>query len=73
MFTWSDDVLVYSKSFEEHLHHVELVVKAMSEAGLRLNPTKCSFLKSEIKYLGHVVTRDGLKPNNDQVLAIEKF
>ena len=45
----------------------------MSEAGLKLKPSKCSFIRQEVEYLGHVVTPQGLKPNDALVTAITQF
>ena len=61
-----DDVLVFSPTLEEHLNHLKAVIQQVSEAGLKL---KCSFIRKEVEYLGHVV----LKPNDALVTAITQF
>ena len=58
-----DDILVFSSTLEEHLAHLELVMKCLEEVGLKLKPTKCHFACEEVEYLGHVITPKGLKPN----------
>jgi len=68
-----DDILVYSQTLEEHLHHLQLVIERLQEAGLKLKPTKCHFLRQEIEYLGHMITADGLKPNYKHVSAVQDF
>ena len=55
-----DDVVVVGRSFEEHLQNLESVFKRLRDAGLRLKPKKCFFLKKEVLYLGHVVSREGI-------------
>ena len=50
-----DDILVASRSFEEHLSHLQLVFEWLSKAGLRLKPKKCLFLQEEVPYLGYVI------------------
>ena len=55
-----DDVVVVEQSFEEHLQNLESVFKWLRDAGLRLKPKKCFFLKKEVLYLGHVVSREGI-------------
>ena len=57
-----DDVIVFSKTPKEHLERLEAVFQKISEAGLKLKPSKCEFFKSRIHYLGHIVSRMGLKP-----------
>ena len=55
-----DDVIVYSKTPDEHLERLEAVFQKLSHAGLKLKPSKCSFFKNEITYLGHLITTDGI-------------
>ena len=43
------------------------------EAGLKLKPSKCHFVRQEVQYLGHVITPEGLKPNLDRVAAVREF
>lgn len=62
-FVYIDDVLVCSATFEEHLTHLEEVLSRLRQVGLRLKAKKCLFLRKEVSYLGHVVTRQGIKPD----------
>ena len=71
--TYIDDVLVYSKSFEDHLVHLEEVFKRFQEANLKLKPSKCYFAKTELDFLGHVVSRNGVRPNENKVKAVKDF
>ena len=68
-----DDVLVFSKTLEEHLHHLELVLKRVIEVGLKLKPVKCQFFRQEVEYLGHTITPLGLKTSSRHVAAVDKF
>lgn len=45
----------------------------MREANVKLNPKKCSFVKQKVKYLGHVVTPDGVMPNPEKLRAVRDF
>ena len=63
----------FSRSFDNHLLHLEQVFKRLREANLRLKPSKCHFVKSEVEYLGHVVSADGLKPNPAKIRAVQEF
>ena len=55
-----DDVIVLGRSFQEHLCNLRSVFQRLREAGLRLKPSKCSFLQSQVQYLGHVISRSGI-------------
>ena len=68
-----DDVLVFSPTLADHLHHLRLVIQRIQEVGLKLNPAKCRFVCKEVEYLGHILTPDGLKPNPKTVLAVKDF
>ena len=68
-----DDVLVFSKTLEEHLHHLELVLKRVIEVGLKLKPVKCQFFRQEVEYLSHTITPLGLKTSSRHVAAVDKF
>ena len=68
-----DDILIYSKTFEEHLEHIEAVFTRLRDAGLKLKMSKCEFLKNEVKYLGHLVSPSGIKPDPSKVEAIQEL
>ena len=53
--TYIDDVLVYSRTWEEHLHHIEETLKALRRAGLTAKPDKCVWGARSLSYLGHDV------------------
>jgi hypothetical protein len=65
-----DDVVVYSKTFEDHLKHVDLVLKAIAKAGLTLSPSKCHLGYQSLKLLGQQVSRLGLSTYKEKVDAI---
>ena len=68
-----DDILIVSPNFQEHVTHVEQVLKHLSEAGLRLKPSKCAFAEKKIDYLGFTLSAEGVCPNDGKVLAIKDF
>ena len=72
-FAYLDDIIIFSKTFEEHLEHVETVFSRLREAGLKLKMKKCDFLKQEVKYLGHLVSSAGVKPDPEKVSAIKNM
>ena len=53
--TYLDDVLIFSKSWEEHLQHLNTIFQKIKEAGLKFKLTKCQFLKTQLHYLGHKI------------------
>ena len=57
-----DDVIVFSRTLNDHLHHISLVIERLSQAGLKLKPCKCHFIAQEVQYLGHL-----LKPHKEFV------
>ena len=64
-----DDILITGRSRTEHLETLE-VLKRLENAGMRLKKSKCKFLMTEIEYLGHRITKEGLKPTESKVQAI---
>lgn len=68
-----DDVLVFSKSFEEHMEHVERFLKAVQDEGFKLKMIKCKFAKKSIRYLGHVISNDEVRPMSDGLAAIKDY
>ena len=72
-FVYIDDVLVCSRTFEEHLQHLRQVFTQLREANLKLKPKKCLFLRDEVSYLGHVVTREGIRPDPSKTERIKEY
>ena len=68
-----DDVIIASTSFAQHLKDIDAVFTRFKEAGLKLKASKCHFCCSEVEYLGHLVTRDGVKPNPSKVDLIANW
>ena len=68
-----DDILIVSKSFEEHLEHLDIVLNKLRKANLVLKQSKCEFIKSEIKFLGHVINADGISTDPAKIDSFVKF
>ena len=66
-----DDIIIYSKTPEEHVERLEAVFKKLSSAGLKLKPSKCKFFKSQITYLGHIVSNEGIATDPKKIKAIQ--
>ena len=65
-----DDIIVYGTSFEDHLEHLENVLTKLGKAGLKLKPTKCHFAQRQVKYLGYLVSKDGVAVDSFKVEAV---
>jgi hypothetical protein len=65
-----DDILIYSNNLEDHRKHVRMVLEALKRAGLYLDIDKCEFHQTEVKYLGLMLTTDGVKMDPEKVSAI---
>jgi len=70
LLVYIDDVIVFSKSFDSHMKDLEEVFARMSKAQLKFKTNKCFILQSEVKYLGHIVNKNGIRADPDKVKAI---
>jgi hypothetical protein len=65
-----DDILIYSKSEEEHEHHLRLVLQVQREHQLYAKLSKCSFYQKQIHYLGHIILEQGIVVDPENIEAI---
>ncbi len=68
-----DDVIIFSDDFETHVGRIQEVLERMREANLKLKPKKCSLFKSEVKFLGHVLSEEGVLPDPDNVKRLAEW
>lgn len=68
-----DDILIYSKSWEDHIQHVDKVLKLLEEKQLYAKPSKCFFGVQEVEYLGHIVSHEGVKVDPNKIKAIKEW
>ena len=68
-----DDVIVFSRTEEEHLTWLRAVFERFREHGLKLKPSKCHFLRKEITFLGHKVSEEGMKLGDDGLRGIAEM
>ena len=71
--SYMDDILAFDADFETHLCSVELILQALSRAGLKVKPEKCDWCKSEIEFLGHVVSKDGIHTQKKILDKVDHF
>lgn len=57
-----DDIIVFSRTFEEHIERLGDVFSRLQEFGLKLKLSKCSFFQNKVKYLGHIISSHGIEP-----------
>ena len=68
-----DDILVFSKTKEEHLQHLRVILQRLREYGFVLHPQKCSLAKEQMEFLGHTLSKEGVSPTADKVAAVTRF
>lgn len=68
-----DDIISPAKSFDEGIKKLELIFRTLLENGLTLNPTKCCFFQNSVNYLGFEINKDGVKPGENKIKAVEAF
>jgi hypothetical protein len=68
-----DDILIFSRTPDEHVMHVQAVFEKMQEQGFFLKMSKFEFFKSSVPYLGHVISSAGIRPDPKKVSAVENW
>ena len=66
-----DDVIIFNKDFSEHYKHLQMLFQKFRDANLRMNGKKCSFAQDEVKYIGHILSKDGIRidPSKTEVIS----
>ena len=68
-----DDIIIFSRTPEEHLHRLKAVISKLRAAGLKLKQTKCDLFKQQINHLGHVVCKEGVSTDPDKITAVTEW
>ena len=68
-----DDVLVYGKTFEDHVTNLVVVLKRLQSKGVKLRADKCVLLKQKVRYLGRLISEKGYEPDPKDTEALDKF
>ena len=68
-----DDIIVFSSTFDEHIHRLRSVFGALRSANLKVKPRKCHLLQSEVKFLGHIVSSQGIATDPSKVKAAREW
>ena len=69
--TYLDDIIIFSQDEAQHLEHLEIVFSRLQEAGLKMKHSQCDFFKSEIHYLGHLISPKGISPLPNKLDSIK--
>ena len=68
-----DDIIIFSKTEEEHLEHLEKIFKKLREYRLKMKRAKCNFFKRHLQYLGHLVSEEGFEPLPEKITSIKNM
>ena len=70
-FAYLDDIIIFSRTFEEHVQHVSEVFKRLRKFNLTVSPSKCHFAQPEVRFLGHIVGDGKIKPDPEKIAALQ--
>jgi len=73
MLVFFDDILIYSKTWKEHLQHLEQVLVVLEEHQFYAKKSKCTFGKEEVEYLRHIISKEGVKVDPNKIKAIREW
>ena len=68
-----DDIIVFSKTLEDHKNHLQEVFTELRENKLFVNGKKSEFFLEEIRYLGHIISKEGIRMDPDKLKVIEEW
>ena len=71
--TYLDDIIIFSKNEEEHLEHLRIILQKLKEADLKLKRSKCDFMRTQIQYLGHLISSNGIQPLPEKLGSIKNM
>lgn len=66
-----DDILIGGTSISDHAENIKAVFERLSNAGFKLNKSKCSFEKKSVQYLGHIIDQEGLHPTKEKINSVQ--
>ena len=73
VMAYIDDIVIPTETIEDHMDRLREVFQCLREAGFKMRVSKCDLMKSEIKYLGRVVSADGIKPDPKAVTKLRDW
>ncbi|GBG74915.1 hypothetical protein CBR_g19429 [Chara braunii] len=73
VIVYLDDILIFSKTVEEHVAHLDKVLSLLRQHKFKINGEKCEFGRTRVLYLGHEISAEGLKPDDVKVASIRDW
>lgn len=71
LLVYLDDIIIYSTDFSSHLQHLEEVFHRLWRHGLKLRLDKCKLFQHQVKFLGHVIDKMGVRPDPEKISAVQ--
>lgn len=72
-FTYLDDIIILGQNEQEHIENIEKVFRVCAKMCLKLNPRKCKFFETQVTYLGHICSQNGVSPDKSKFEAITNY
>lgn len=73
VFVYMDDIVIFSKSLQEHIIHIKQIFSKLRQFNLKVQLDKTEFMRKEVAFLGHIITPDGIKPNPSKIQAVLNY
>lgn len=73
VLVYLDDLIVFGRSLEEHEERLLRVLDRLEEVGLKLSLEKCQFCQPRLKYVGHIVSADGVATDPEKIAAVARW
>ncbi|GBG78899.1 hypothetical protein CBR_g28613 [Chara braunii] len=73
VIVYLDNILIFSKTVEEHIAHLDKVLSLLRQHKFKINGEKCEFGRTRVLYLGHEISAEGLKPDNAKAVSIRDW
>ena len=68
-----DDIIIYSRTIDDHLKHLQEVLERLRAAGLKLKPSKCYLLQKSVHYLGHIISEHGVATDPQKTHCVKQW
>ncbi len=68
-----DDIIIYSETFDQHLNDIESVLQRFGKHKFKIKLKKCHFCQKQIKFLGHIVSAEGIRPDPDKIRVVQDY
>ena len=68
-----DDIIIFSSSFADHLNRLTSVLQRLRQAGLKIKPSKCQFMRPQVTYLVHIISAQGVSPDPSKLQAVADY